>query len=81
MKTLDILVTSRVKLKVVRYFTQSRKGVRIRELARIIDENPANTQRTLRKIAKTGLIEMVDGRYYAKNLYVLTLLQQIDDSQ
>ena len=81
MNTLDLLITSRVKKKILRHFMTAEDGIQTRELGRLLNEDPGNVARYLREIAKYGLVVLIDGKYYSSDVDKLTILQQLDSKQ
>lgn len=56
---LDILITSRVRRKIVVFFvTYPAIKMHVRGLAKLIKEDPGNTQRELRKLQKAGFLNV-----------------------
>ena len=81
MNTLDLLITSRVKKKILRHFMTAENGIQTRELGRLLNEDPGNVARYLREIAKYGPVVLVDGKYYSSDVDKLRILQQLDSKQ
>lgn len=79
MKTLTMLMRSRVKIKVLRHFMDTKAGIRVRELSRAIDEDAGNTKRVLSEFKKYGILEQREDRYYSADDRLFRLLQQIDE--
>lgn len=79
MTILDLLMRSRVKIKTLRYFMHTSRGIRSRDLSRQLKEDPGNTNKALKELTKAGIIELRDNYYYAKDVNMLSLLLQVDE--
>ena len=81
MKTLDKLLVSRPKKKILRYFMDTDDRKSSRELQKIIKEDSGNVQKAANEFVRYGILDKEDGKYFAKNKTLLKLLQQVDDCE
>ena len=81
MKTLDNLIVSRTKKKILRYFMSTNAKRSSRELSRIIHEDSGNTQKAAVEFVRYGILQSENGKFYPKNKKLLKLLQQVDDCE
>lgn len=81
MKTLDMLIVSRTRKKLLRYFMGTAAKRSSRQLSRIVHEDSGNVQRIANEFVRYGILDKENGKYFAKNKKLLKLLQQVDDCE
>lgn len=79
MKVLDELITSRVRVSVLRYFYVEREATGARKIAFIVQEDAGNVSYQLNSLVKSGLLKREDSKYSVARPKVFKLLEEVDN--